>query len=168
MDKKLRWYDFMSINSYWLGINIASGIITPVLLPALVIIFMPEGQKNTYLATVRVVGLAMAMLIQPLAGMLSDRSTSRYGRRRPYILTGALLNVLFLFVVGASTLFIGAPSDAAFKTSFGITTSYASSTGRDCFTANLLQHRARSAAGVNPRPGTGTSARQGFGREGSF
>lgn len=125
MTKKLHWYDFLSINSYWLGINIASGILTPVLLPALVIIFMPEAQKNTYLATVRVIGLAMAMLVQPLAGMLSDRSTHKMGRRRPYILVGAVLNIIFLFIVGASTLLIGSPADSFFQSNLGVTTSYA-------------------------------------------
>ena len=41
-----------------------------------------SGFLDTYLATVRVIGLAVAMLVQPLAGMLSDRNTSRWGRRR--------------------------------------------------------------------------------------
>ncbi len=124
MEKKLRWYDFLTINSYWLGINIATGIITPVLLPALVVLFMPAEQKNTYLATVRVVGLAMAMMVQPLAGMFSDRCTSKLGRRRPYIITGALLNVAFLFVIGASTFFTNSPLNQIMFSSYGFTLAY--------------------------------------------
>jgi len=107
MKRPLRWFDYLTVNAYWLGLNVASGVITPVLLPYLVALFMPAEQKNTYLATVRVIGLAVAMLVQPLAGMLSDRSTSAWGRRRPFIAGGALLNILFLFIVGASPAFAG-------------------------------------------------------------
>ncbi|MGC9349856.1 MAG: MFS transporter [Anaerolineae bacterium] len=102
MKTPLRWYDYITINAYWLGINIASGVITPVLLPYLVVQFMPPEQKNTYLATVRASGLAVAMLVQPLAGMMSDRSTCRWGRRRPFIVVGTVLNVLFLALVQLS------------------------------------------------------------------
>jgi len=99
----MRWYDHITINIYWLGLNMASGSITPVILPFLVALFVPPELKNTYLARVRVIGLAVAMLIQPLAGMLSDRSTLRWGRRRPFIFAGTLLDVAFLAIVGAST-----------------------------------------------------------------
>ncbi|MGA9398694.1 MAG: MFS transporter [Anaerolineaceae bacterium] len=122
--KMLRWFDHLAINSYWLGINIASGILTPILMPALVVMFMPAEMKNTYLATVRVIGLSVAMLFQPLAGMLSDRSTARMGRRRPFIIWGAILNVIFLFIIGASPSFLGADSDANLKLMLGITTAY--------------------------------------------
>jgi len=122
--KMLRWFDHLTINSYWLGINIASGILTPILMPYLVVMFMPPELKNTYLATVRVIGLSMAMLFQPLAGMLSDRSTARMGRRRPFIIWGTVFNVLFLFIIGASPLFMGSASDANLKALLGITTAY--------------------------------------------
>ena len=112
MKRPLRWHEFLTVNAFWLGINIASGIITPVLLPFLVALFMPAAQKNSYLATVRVIGLAVAMLVQPLAGLLSDRNTSRWGRRRPFIATGALFNIVFLLVIGASPGFLG-PGTAA-------------------------------------------------------
>ena len=125
MKRDLRWYEFITVNIYWLGLNIGSGIITPILLPYLVLLFMPPEQKNTYFATIRVIGLAVAMLVQPLAGMLSDRSTSRWGRRRPFIVVGALFNVLFLIIVGVSPSFMGAASDSFFGQTFGVTTAYA-------------------------------------------
>lgn len=130
MERRLRWYDFIFVNVYWLGINMASGIITPILLPYLVLQFMPPEQKNTYLAMVRVVGLAVAMLVQPLAGMLSDNGakclgTHRWGRRRPFIILGTVFNVLFLIIVGSTPGFVDAPSDAFFLMVFGVTTAYA-------------------------------------------
>jgi len=101
--KRLRWYDYITINIYWLGINVATGAITPIILPYLVALFVPAAVKNTYLSIVRVAGLAVAMLTQPLAGMLSDRSTLRWGRRRPYIFVGTVLDVVFLAIIGWAT-----------------------------------------------------------------
>jgi len=125
MQRAIHWYDHITINIYWLGLNVATATITPVLLPYLVALFAPAEYKNTYLATVRVIGLAVAMLVQPLAGMLSDRSTSRWGRRRPYILGGTAFDLLFLLVVGASPLFLGSALDGFFQSTFGVTTAYA-------------------------------------------
>lgn len=124
MQPVMRWYQHLPINIYWLGINIGTGIITPVLLPYLVVLFMPPELKGTYLATVRVVGLAVAMMFQPMAGMLSDRSTSRWGRRRPFIFVSAILNVVFLAIIGLSPRFMGAPADSFFGATFGVTTAY--------------------------------------------
>jgi MFS family permease len=124
MQREMRWYEHLPINIYWLGINIASGLLTPIILPYLVVLFMPPEQKNTYLATIRVVGLAVAMMFQPMAGMLSDRSTSRWGRRRPFIFASAILNVIFLAIIGISPRFMGSPADAFFVENFGITTAY--------------------------------------------
>ncbi|MBO9371037.1 MAG: MFS transporter, partial [Chloroflexi bacterium] len=122
MNHPLRWKDHILINIYWLGLNVASGTITPVLLPYLVALFVPPEQKNTYLGLVRVIGLAVAMLIQPIAGMFSDRNTSRWGRRRPFIFTGTMLDLVFLAIIGASPLFIGSALDGFFLPTLGITT----------------------------------------------
>lgn len=103
MKKTYHWYDFLAINSYSFSLSLASGILTPVLIPALIVLFMPPAEKNSWLATFRVVGLAVAMFIQPLAGMFSDRSTLRWGRRRPYILISAVFNVLFLAIIAFSS-----------------------------------------------------------------
>ena len=124
MKTTLRWYDHITINIYWLGINIASGSITPVILPYLVALFVPAEAKNTYLASIRVYGLAVAMLVQPMAGMLSDRSTSRWGRRRPFIFSGALLNILFLLIIGASPLFLGSALDNTVQPVIGVSAAY--------------------------------------------
>ena len=84
--KKLRWYDYITINIFWLGINIRNTALGSIFMPYLVSIFAPEAIKNTALGAMRSAGLVIAMLVQPAAGLLSDCSTSRFGRRRPYIL----------------------------------------------------------------------------------
>ncbi len=120
MSRVLRWHEHVSINIYWLGINIASGSITPVILPYLVALFVPAEVKNSSLATIRVIGLAVAMLVQPMAGMFSDRSTHRWGRRRPFILAGTLLSLAFLLVVAASPRFAESPLDALTRPALGV------------------------------------------------
>jgi len=124
MTKKLHWYEYITINIYWLGLNISTGTITPVLLPFLVAMFVPATMKNSDLATIRVIGLAAAMLVQPLAGMLSDRNTSRWGRRRPYIFGGVLFNLIFLFIIGISPSLLGSSADPFFLDIFGYNTAF--------------------------------------------
>jgi MFS family permease len=121
----MRWTDHIPINIYWLGLNVTSGVMTPVLLPYLVALFAPAELKNTYLATIRTVSLAVAMAVQPIAGMLSDRSTSRWGRRRPFIVTGTALDLVFLVLIGSSPLWLGSTLDPFFQATLGVNTAYA-------------------------------------------
>src|SRR5512143_3155516 len=100
--KRLHWYDYITINLFWLGLNIRNTALGSIFMPYLVAIFAPEAIKNTALGAMRSAGLVIAMLVQPAAGMLSDRSTSRFGRRRPYILVGAIFDCLFLAAIALS------------------------------------------------------------------
>jgi MFS family permease len=99
---RLRWYDYLSINLFWLGLNIRNTAIGTFFMPYLVDIYAPADWKNTALSAMRTAGLIIAMLVQPAIGLVSDRSTSRFGRRRPFILIGALLDLLFLAAIGLS------------------------------------------------------------------
>ena len=94
--KRLRWYDFISINIFWLGLNLRNSAVGAIFMPYLVDAFAPEAIRNTALGEMRTAGLVIAMLAQPLMGLLSDRNTSRFGRRRPFIFTGVMLDLLFL------------------------------------------------------------------------
>ncbi|TFH37566.1 MAG: MFS transporter [Anaerolineales bacterium] len=124
MKSALRWHDHVRINVYWLGLNISAGIITPVLLPYLVALFVSGDQKNTSLATVRVLGLIVAMLVQPIAGMLSDRNSSRWGKRRPFIFWGTILDLVFLGIIAASPGYIGSALDGRLLPMLGVSTAY--------------------------------------------
>jgi len=76
-----------------------------LLLPALILYFAPPDQKNTYVSIVSTIGLAVAMLVQPIFGMISDRSMSKFGRRRPFIIAGALANSICVFFMAISPNF---------------------------------------------------------------
>jgi len=62
--------------------------------------FVAESQKNTYLGLLTLAGLLLAMVVQPVAGAVSDRSNFRWGRRRPYILVGSILALFFISGIG--------------------------------------------------------------------
>ncbi|XKK40549.1 MFS transporter [Nocardiopsis sp. ARC36] len=70
-----------------------------VLLPEQVGMIAPDS-KETTLAWVTGIGAACSTLGTPLVGALSDRTTGRFGRRRPWILAGAALGALGLVVLG--------------------------------------------------------------------
>ncbi len=55
-----------------------------------------NNNKAVALALVSSPGLLVALVSNPLFGLLSDRTTGRWGRRRPYILGGTLLNIVGL------------------------------------------------------------------------
>jgi MFS family permease len=77
-----------------LGLANAGAIITlipvlTVLIPAQATQIDPLHPANS-LAFVLTLGASAALIANPLAGALSDRTTSRFGRRRPWILLGTL------------------------------------------------------------------------------
>ncbi|NIM95528.1 MAG: MFS transporter [Anaerolineales bacterium] len=124
MEKTMHLRDHIPINIHWLGLNVVTGAITPLLLPYFVSLFVLESEKNTYLATVRLFGLAVAMMVQPIAGMLSDRNTSRWGRRRPYIFGGTIANMIFILIMGASIFFRDTTLDEGLPILAGVSAAY--------------------------------------------
>jgi Na+/melibiose symporter-like transporter len=71
-----------------------------IILPLRVLDFVPETDKNTALGLLISTGLMLAMIAQPVIGAISDRSGFRWGRRRPFILVGALFLLLLLPGIG--------------------------------------------------------------------
>jgi len=100
--KRLRWFDFAFINIFWLGMNIRNTAVGTIFMPYLVERYAPTDWRNTALSAMGTAGLIIAMVVQPIAGLLSDRSTSRFGRRRPFIMAGTLLDLVFLAAIGLS------------------------------------------------------------------
>jgi len=100
--RPLRWYDYITTNIYFLGLSTNSQIMTPLVVPLLVQQFAGEAQKGTFYGTQRLWGLMVALLAQAFWGLLSDRSTLRWGRRRPFILLGTLVDLVFIVAIGFS------------------------------------------------------------------
>ncbi|HEY6408889.1 MAG TPA: MFS transporter, partial [Ktedonobacteraceae bacterium] len=72
---------------------------------------LAPGNKVALLSFFTSITVLIALFANPLAGAFSDRTASRFGRRRPWILVGGLLTAVgLLFMWQASTillLFIG-------------------------------------------------------------
>ena len=100
--RRLRWHDYITINIYWLGLMTvlqSNGLIVPLLVQK----FVGPEQQATAFGRLRLYTLMVALLVQALIGMLSDRSTLRWGRRRPFILVGTLLNMAGMVAIGISS-----------------------------------------------------------------
>jgi MFS family permease len=92
--------DMLVLNAYWVGLSFKWNALHPIVLPAVLLNYVPDAQKNTYLGILTFIGLVVATLVQPLAGALSDGWRSPWGRRRPLIVIGAAFDLLFLAVLG--------------------------------------------------------------------
>ena len=107
MKKAPRWYDYITINVYWLGLSTLAQTLTPLVFPLLVQGFVGEQTKGTFFGTLRLWSLMIALLSQALWGMLSDRNTSSWGRRRPFIFGGTLVDLVFIVAIGFSASMTG-------------------------------------------------------------
>jgi len=84
------------MNGYWVGLSFMWNALHPIILPVILLNYVPEARKNTWLGLLTFVGLIIAMIVQPASGALSDGWRSRWGRRRPLILLGTLFDFVFL------------------------------------------------------------------------
>lgn len=103
-----RWITFFALS--WFGVWIAQ--LTPVqlLLPLQIEKFLnAEDWVANVLGFGYISGIAgaFALIAYPLTGALSDRTTSRFGRRRPWIAAGTAGFALSLLVLGLQTSFLG-------------------------------------------------------------
>jgi MFS family permease len=102
MEQRYHWYDYITINIYWLGLNMMNQTMSPLVAPLLVQKFVGEESKATYYGNLRLWSLMVALLIQSLMGMFSDHSQMRFGRRRPFILIGTLADLIIITGIGFS------------------------------------------------------------------
>src|SRR5512140_762695 len=111
MKKPISFSNMLLLNAYMVGISFMWNALHPIILPAVLLNYVPDAQKNTYLGLLTFIGLVLAMVVQPVAGALSDSWASRFGRRRPLIVIGTLFDFVFLSLLafggGLLWLFIG-------------------------------------------------------------
>jgi MFS family permease len=94
--RKLPWYDYIFVNINWFALTLRSQVLAGLIVPLLVQGFVGEAQKGTYYGTIRLWALMLAVLTNALFGLLSDHSRSKWGRRRPFIFVGAILETLII------------------------------------------------------------------------
>lgn len=105
MERAPRPGDYIKVTIFGIGLSVLWTSLHTIIIPVRLLDITPEAQKNTYLGLLTFSGLILAMLVQPVAGALSDRIVSPFGRRRPFIFVGTLLALLLLPTIGLSNTF---------------------------------------------------------------
>ena len=82
-----------------IAIYLVVGAIPGVLLP-LQVQGIDEANKAANLALITGIGAIAAMIASPVAGLISDRTRSRFGRRAPWLIGGAIITGLMLTGMG--------------------------------------------------------------------
>lgn len=82
----------LALSAYWLGSNLLWGAMLVVLLPKQIEDMEPT-RRGEYLGLAFSLAALVALVVPLIAGGLSDRCASRWGRRRPYIFWGTLLTL---------------------------------------------------------------------------
>lgn len=95
----LRLRDYFTLNVYWFALSFLWNSMAPILLPVLVLRVVDESTKGSALGTLSILGLIVATIVQPLAGAWTDARTTRWGKRRPYLVGGTLFDVVFLLAM---------------------------------------------------------------------
>jgi MFS family permease len=103
--KKARAGDLLDIKQhlllscFWFSLNFQSAALLPIVIPLQVVLFVAPGavgstHQAVILGWLAGVGAVLALVVMPLAGLISDRTRTPIGRRRPYILAGASVMIV--------------------------------------------------------------------------
>ena len=96
----------LEMNLGFLGLQFSFGLQQGNMAP----IFSYLGASEASLPLLQLAGPMTGLLIQPIIGAMSDRTDSRWGRRTPYFLIGAVLCSLGLFFMPLSSSILMAVS----------------------------------------------------------
>ena len=106
--------ELLGLSLPWFGLNFQFAALLPVVIPAQILLFVAPGsagnaQQALFLGAMAALGAVTALILQPTIGALSDRTRTRFGRRRPFMLVGAaglLVGLALLALSHALALFI--------------------------------------------------------------
>ena len=116
IQKPLTRRELLGLNVLWFALNFVFAALLPIVIPAQILLYISpgatgNGQQALFLGALAALGAITAVIVQPLVGALSDRTSTRLGKRRPYILGGSVVmlaglallaftHVIALFILG--------------------------------------------------------------------
>jgi MFS family permease len=91
----------LAVTAYWLAITTLMGALTFSVIPRLVESDGVLGSAQHPLAglaigAITTIGVVIAIVVQPTMGAISDHTRHRLGRRKPFIIAGTAMDVVFL------------------------------------------------------------------------
>jgi maltose/moltooligosaccharide transporter len=96
---RLSIWQIVQMNIGFLGLQFSFGLQQSNMSP----IYSYLGADEAVLPLLALAGPVTGLLVQPIVGAMSDRTTSRWGRRTPYFFIGAVLCSLCLLVMPYSS-----------------------------------------------------------------
>jgi len=99
-------FQIFQLSIYWFGINAIWGGLNNVILQRRMDDLVGKANAGSGLALVTLLGAAVAIVVQPTIGTISDYTITRWGRRKPYIAIGAVLDVVFLAGIATSNTYV--------------------------------------------------------------
>ncbi|MBD8545416.1 MFS transporter [Sphingomonas sp. CFBP 8760] len=103
---RLSMVRILEMNLGFLGLQFSFGLQQGNMTP----IYSYLGASEAALPVLQLAGPITGLLVQPLIGALSDRTDSRWGRRTPYFIFGAMLCAIGLFFMPLSSSLLMAVS----------------------------------------------------------
>ena len=83
----------------WSGLHV-------IVLPKRMEAMLGPASAGLGLGVVTLAGVITAVLVQPTVGAISDYAVTRWGRRKPFIVIGSILDIVFLWAVASADTYI--------------------------------------------------------------
>jgi MFS family permease len=97
---RLRTRDQFFVSCFWFAYNFQWGALLALVLPSQITAIVGDAHKELFNGLIPPLGAVLSLIVTPVAGALSDRSRSRFGPRRPFMLVGVAINLVFLLAMG--------------------------------------------------------------------
>jgi MFS family permease len=103
------------ISLYWLGLTAIDGAVGLFIQNRLNFgpMAVPDLEVGRTLFLISIPVGVISILVQPTVGSISDYTISRWGRRKPYIVVGSLLDLVFLYGIASANTVVALGAFAA-------------------------------------------------------
>ena len=111
------------ISAFWLGLTAIDAVVNAAVQSRIKFDHLADpGTEGTALAVIGVVTFLFSVAVQPTVGSISDYAQTKWGRRKPFIVGGALFDALFLIGIASANTFLAI---LAFATLLALSTNVA-------------------------------------------
>jgi Na+/melibiose symporter and related transporters len=99
--------ELIRISLYWLGLSSIFAGLNVIMTGRLEFTgLVDKDSVGRALFFITISGAIIAVIVQPTIGSISDYTISRWGRRKPYILIGSILDLVFLIGIASSNTLV--------------------------------------------------------------